>query len=153
MQAFITGSCMMTNTIETLKKEFLGIELQMKALSKRRIRLLKKLAEKRNHLLKLKEEVRKKLIKEKRAGLELPLRNTEGKGNIPSGTSIDEIEDFSIRIVNCLSSMGCITIDDLCLFTENELSRIPNMGEKSVREIKRALAENGLSLSMGQSSV
>jgi DNA-directed RNA polymerase alpha subunit len=54
--------------------------------------------------------------------------------------------DFTIRTQNCLLQLGISTISDLIKFTEAELYKTPNLGKKSLREIKETLAEKGLKL-------
>ncbi|MFV0255738.1 MAG: DNA-directed RNA polymerase subunit alpha [Erysipelotrichaceae bacterium] len=54
-----------------------------------------------------------------------------------------EIEqlDLSVRSYNCLKRAGITTVDDLTDKTEDELSRVKNLGKKSLKEIKEKLAE------------
>ena len=54
-----------------------------------------------------------------------------------------QILDLPLRASNCLRFEEIYTIDDLCSRTERELLRIPNMGRKSLNEIKDQLANIG----------
>jgi hypothetical protein len=49
---------------------------------------------------------------------------------------------------NCLKAENIYYIGDLVQRTENELLKTPNLGKKSLTEIKDVLATHGLSLGM-----
>ena len=53
---------------------------------------------------------------------------------------------FSVRVKNCLQYENINFIGDLVQKTENELLQIPNLGIKSIKEIKGTLASLGLSI-------
>ncbi|HAK41563.1 MAG TPA: hypothetical protein DCM59_01000, partial [Clostridium sp.] len=53
---------------------------------------------------------------------------------------------FSSRIVNALCSNGIYVVDQLQGYTEEHLSTFKNIGEKSIEEIKKKLAEMGKTL-------
>lgn len=57
-----------------------------------------------------------------------------------------DILNLTVRTSNCLRAEDIYTIEDLCTWTERKLLQIPNMGRRSVGEIKEALANMGLSL-------
>ena len=59
--------------------------------------------------------------------------------------NIDELE-LSMRSVNCLRAENIVCIGDLIVRTENDLFRTPNLGRKSLIEIKTKLKERDLSL-------
>mgnify|MGYP006401527537 CR=1 FL=1 len=59
--------------------------------------------------------------------------------------SIDEME-LTTRSMNCLKFDGIFTVAELIKWTEVELLKLPNLGKKSLREIKEALHEWGLKL-------
>jgi hypothetical protein len=57
-------------------------------------------------------------------------------GNVP----------FTVRAYNCLRAEGIETIGDLLKYSERDLCRIPNMGRKSIKDIKEVLASMNLML-------
>ncbi len=60
---------------------------------------------------------------------------------------VDELE-LTVRSANCLKAENIFFIGDLIQKTENELLKTPNLGKKSLTEIKDILASRGLSLGM-----
>lgn len=58
---------------------------------------------------------------------------------------VDELE-LTGRSVNCLKAEGIHFVGDLIQREEADLLRTPNLGKKSLTEIKEALAQHGLSL-------
>ena len=60
---------------------------------------------------------------------------------------VDELE-LTVRSANCLKAESINYIGDLVQRTEVELLRTPNLGKKSLTEIKDVLASHGLSLGM-----
>lgn len=58
---------------------------------------------------------------------------------------VDELE-LTVRSANCLKAENIYYIGDLIQKTENELLKTPNLGKKSLTEIKDVLASRGLSL-------
>ncbi|MGN1394456.1 MAG: DNA-directed RNA polymerase subunit alpha [Succinivibrionaceae bacterium] len=60
---------------------------------------------------------------------------------------VEELE-LTVRSANCLKAEGIKYIGDLVQRTEVELLRTPNLGKKSLTEIKDVLASQGLSLGM-----
>jgi DNA-directed RNA polymerase subunit alpha len=61
--------------------------------------------------------------------------------------SIHELE-LSVRANNCLDSAKVRTVAELVSHTESELLKIRSFGKTSLREVKRKLAEMGLTLGM-----
>ena len=60
---------------------------------------------------------------------------------------VDELE-LTVRSANCLKAENIYYIGDLIQRTENELLKTPNLGRKSLNEIKEVLASMGLRLGM-----
>ncbi len=60
---------------------------------------------------------------------------------------VDDLE-LTVRSANCLKAESIIYIGDLVQRTEVELLKTPNLGKKSLTEIKDVLAQRGLSLGM-----
>ena len=60
---------------------------------------------------------------------------------------VDELE-LTVRSANCLKAENIHYIGDLVQRTEVELLRTPNLGKKSLTEIKEVLESRGLTLSM-----
>jgi DNA-directed RNA polymerase subunit alpha len=60
---------------------------------------------------------------------------------------VDELE-LTVRSANCLKAENIYYIGDLIQRSENELLKTPNLGRKSLNEIKEVLATRGLSLGM-----
>jgi DNA-directed RNA polymerase subunit alpha len=61
--------------------------------------------------------------------------------------SVDDLE-LTVRSANCLKAENIFYIGDLILRTESELLKTPNLGKKSLNEIKDVLSTRGLSLGM-----
>ncbi len=59
----------------------------------------------------------------------------------------DDLE-LTVRSANCLKGEQVFYIGDLIQRTENELLKTPNLGRKSLNEIKEVLAAHGLTLGM-----
>ncbi len=60
---------------------------------------------------------------------------------------VDDLE-LTVRSANCLKAETIHYIGDLVQRTEVELLKTPNLGKKSLTEIKDVLASRGLSLGM-----
>ena len=60
---------------------------------------------------------------------------------------VDELE-LTVRSANCLKAENIYYIGDLIQRTENERLKTPNLGRKSLNEIKEVLASRGLTLGM-----
>jgi len=61
--------------------------------------------------------------------------------------SVDDLE-LTVRSANCLKAESIYYVGDLIQRTEVELLKTPNLGKKSLTEIKDVLASRGLSLGM-----
>lgn len=60
---------------------------------------------------------------------------------------VDDLE-LTVRAANCLKAEQIIYIGDLVLRTESDLMKTPNLGRKSLTEIKSVLVSHGLALGM-----
>ena len=60
---------------------------------------------------------------------------------------VDDLE-LTVRSANCLKAESIYYVGDLIQRTEVELLKTPNLGKKSLTEIKNVLASRGLSLGM-----
>src|SRR4029077_3961951 len=56
--------------------------------------------------------------------------------------------DLSVRANNCLESAKIQTVRDLVKKTDQDLLKVRSFGKTSLREVKRRLADMGLSLGM-----
>ena len=70
---------------------------------------------------------------------------TSRRRKIPLKTNIFSL-GFSKRIETALKERMVKTIADLIELTENQLLQTPNLGKKSVQEIKNFLEANGYTL-------
>jgi len=62
-------------------------------------------------------------------------------------TPVEELE-LSVRASNCLESVKVETVGQLVVMTEVDLLKVRSFGKTSLREVKRKLADMGLSLGM-----
>jgi DNA-directed RNA polymerase subunit alpha len=84
------------------------------------------------------------------------LEGTEAAAEAPSrAPSVDPILlrpvddlELTVRSANCLKAENIYYIGDLIQRSENELLKTPNLGRKSLNEIKEVLASRGLTLGM-----
>jgi DNA-directed RNA polymerase subunit alpha len=60
---------------------------------------------------------------------------------------VDDLE-LTVRSANCLKAENIYYIGDLIQRSENDLLKTPNLGRKSLNEIKEVLASRGLTLGM-----
>ena len=58
--------------------------------------------------------------------------------------SIDDL-DLTVRSYNCLKRAGISTVEELTQKTEEEMSRVRNLGKKSLKEVKEKLQALNLS--------
>ena len=82
----------------------------------------------------------------------------ESEAQSEAGDSEDEVDpillrpvddlELTVRSANCLKAENIYYIGDLVQRTEVELLKTPNLGKKSLTEIKDVLASRGLSLGM-----
>ena len=68
-----------------------------------------------------------------------------GKTPKPEGIPINDLE-LTIRSSNCLRFENISTVEQLCSHSARELASLPNLGKKSLTEIKSVLESKGLSL-------
>jgi DNA-directed RNA polymerase subunit alpha len=84
-------------------------------------------------------------------GVDGPFGEPAGSGAEPFDPillrPVDELE-LTVRSANCLKAENIYYIGDLIQRSENELLKTPNLGRKSLNEIKEVLASRGLTLGM-----
>ncbi len=61
--------------------------------------------------------------------------------------------EFSARASNCLKTEGIETVADLVAITEEQMLEFKNFGKTSLREVKKKLADLGLSLGMDENAL
>jgi DNA-directed RNA polymerase subunit alpha len=83
------------------------------------------------------------------------LEGIQATSEIPKASSVDPILErpvddleLTVRSANCLKAENIYYIGDLVQRTETELLKTPNLGRKSLNEIKEVLASRGLTLGM-----
>lgn len=84
------------------------------------------------------------------SGIVNPVSLDTGSGNHTNPMLYMPIEELllTVRATNCLKSENIIKVGDLVQKTEHDLLRTPNLGRKSLAEIKAVLVSKGLSLGM-----
>ena len=70
--------------------------------------------------------------------------NVSDNGAKKANMSIDDL-DLTVRSYNCLKRAGIATVEELTQKTEDEMSRVRNLGKKSLKEVKEKLQELNLS--------
>src|SRR5229473_1209056 len=92
--------------------------------------------------------------------LEMQIKVESGRGYVPGnmrylpeetkgiGRVILDASFSPVRSANCLKAENIYYIGDLIQRTETELLKTPNLGRKSLNEIKEVLASRGLTLGM-----
>ena len=68
------------------------------------------------------------------------------KGSSTCGDASIDILELSARAEHCLQRAGVTTIGKLCAMSEEELSKLRNMGKKTVEEVKEMLSKLGYEL-------
>ena len=83
------------------------------------------------------------------------LKGTPALAEVPKAQQIDPILlrpvddlELTVRSANCLKAENIYYIGDLIQRSETELLKTPNLGRKSLNEIKEVLASRGLTLGM-----
>ncbi len=83
------------------------------------------------------------------------LEGTAMSSEMPKSSSVDPLLlrpvddlELTVRSANCLKAENIYYIGDLIQRSENELLKTPNLGRKSLNEIKEVLASRGLTLGM-----
>jgi DNA-directed RNA polymerase subunit alpha len=83
------------------------------------------------------------------------LQTSDAAASLPSAGGLDPVLlkpiddlELTVRSLNCLKAENIYRIGDLIQRTEVELLKTPNLGKKSLTEIKDVLAKRGLSLGM-----
>lgn len=87
-------------------------------------------------------------LNENLKSVSLMVEREESKKEKVLEMSIEELE-LSVRSNNCLRRADIHTVEQLINKTEDEMAKVRNLGKKSLNEIKKRLAEMGLSLKRG----
>jgi DNA-directed RNA polymerase subunit alpha len=74
-----------------------------------------------------------------------PLSPTSNRPPVGSNISVEEL-DLPTRIANALQKAGFQTVADLLAVSKPQLSKVKNLGGKSVDIIEKALKERGFEL-------
>ena len=70
------------------------------------------------------------------------------QGSSTCGDASIDILELSARAEHCLQRAGITTIGELCAMSEEELSKLRNMGKKTVEEVKAKLRKMGYELNI-----
>ena len=77
--------------------------------------------------------------------MESLMKDSVNEGNAKKvNMSIDDL-DLTVRSYNCLKRAGISTVEELTQKTEEEMSRVRNLGKKSLKEVKEKLQALNLS--------
>src|SRR5439155_1352712 len=82
---------------------------------------------------------------------DMTLTVSKGRGYVTAAENIEDTEqqlDLSVRANNCLESAKIQNVRELVKKTEGDLLKVRSFGKTSLREVKRKLADLGLSLGM-----
>jgi DNA-directed RNA polymerase subunit alpha len=105
-----------------------------------------------NGVISPEEAIRRRPILVDQLSVFAQLEGTRSRGEAPSRAPqidpillrpVDDLE-LTVRSANCLKAENIYYIGDLIQRTENELLKTPNLGRKSLNEIKEVLASRGL---------
>ena len=77
-------------------------------------------------------------------GMESLMKEYVNDGNAKKINMAIEDLDLTVRSYNCLKRAGITTVQELTEKTEEEMSRVRNLGKKSLKEVKEKLAELNL---------
>ncbi len=89
-----------------------------------------------------KTEVKEEQLEQPEAGIQE--KESESDESKPE-TSVETLS-FSTRTMNVLEKNNIKTVRNLVSFSESELSKLEGMGEKGIKEIKKAIGNLGLTL-------
>src|SRR5438105_4550839 len=80
--------------------------------------------------------------------IDMQIKVEKGRGYVPGTMRPVADLELTVRPAKCLKAENIYYIGDLIQRTENELLKTPNLGRKSLNEIKEVLASRGLTLGM-----
>lgn len=89
-----------------------------------------------------KKEKGEKEVKEEKTEKEEKMEENED----PKKVKIVELKNLSTRTLNVLEKGKVNTVGDIIKFTEKQLKDLEGMGDKGIKEIKKAIGEFGLNL-------
>ncbi len=84
-------------------------------------------------------------LDEAASGMSILVEREEDQKEKALDKTIDELE-LSVRSYNCLKRASINTVEELTEKTEEDMMKVRNLGKKSLDEVKKKLAELGLSL-------
>ncbi len=76
---------------------------------------------------------------------EIKMERVDEKREKTMDLTIEDL-DLSVRSYNCLKRAGINTVEDLATRTEEDMRKVRNMGQKSLEEVLKKMAELGLHL-------
>ncbi len=71
---------------------------------------------------------------------------SEDKNEDPKETAVADLKSLSTRTLNVLEKEGINTIGDIMKLTEDQIAELEGMGEKGIKEIKKAIGDFGINL-------
>lgn len=92
------------------------------------------------------EEENKADVKKEEEPREVEKEESKKEGEDPLKLKIDDLKSLSSRTLNVLTENKIEKVKDIIKFKEDELKELKGMGNKGIKEIKKAIGEFGLTL-------
>lgn len=97
------------------------------------------------------EQMLERILEDVLIGMKRVLMEAEARISVdlfqPRITERIENMELTVRATNCLRAEGITTIGELLRYSERDLLRLPGVGIKVVREVRKELVGRGLALS------